>query len=226
MKTIIINNEQTNYLISENGEIFNIKSKSKLQTHIIKCGYVLAQLNHKGKKYNRYVHRLVAEAYCDLDVNNKKYEVDHIDSNRLNNNYLNLRVVTRAENMKILWKEKGDEIRKNMRGIKKTFKKMKRIKIKHTDCYGNLITIYPTIDEACKTLNMSKSALNHRLNYKFDQIIAWREKGRILLWDGCEGCYVDIQQIKKIEDEKNIKIKVCKYQPKRYFVDRFYRIFE
>lgn len=44
-----------------------------------------------------YVHKLVAKAF--IPNPNNKPEVDHIDTNPFNNNYLNLKWVTKSENM-------------------------------------------------------------------------------------------------------------------------------
>lgn len=50
-----------------------------------------------GRGNKKYVHRLVAEAFVPNPYNLE--EVDHIDTNGLNNNADNLRWVTRSENM-------------------------------------------------------------------------------------------------------------------------------
>jgi hypothetical protein len=50
-----------------------------------------------GKQVNKKVHRLIAQAY--LPEYSEDLQIDHIDRCRTNNNILNLRMVTRSENL-------------------------------------------------------------------------------------------------------------------------------
>lgn len=59
-------------------------------------GYLFVPLTKDQKAKNRYVHRLVAEAFIDNPYN-KKY-INHKDYNRANNVYTNLEWVTAKEN--------------------------------------------------------------------------------------------------------------------------------
>ena len=60
-------------------------------------GYLIAVLCHKGKETTIQIHKQVALAF--LCNPNGKEQVDHIDTDRANNNVSNLRWVTRKENM-------------------------------------------------------------------------------------------------------------------------------
>lgn len=63
-----------------------------------KDGYCIVPLNKNGKKYMRKIHRLVAQLFIPNPLN--KPVVDHIDGDRTNNIYTNLRWATVKENNK------------------------------------------------------------------------------------------------------------------------------
>lgn len=67
-----------------------------LKLHKIPNGYIKVILYKDGVLFQRYVHRLVAEAFVHNPEN--KSEIDHIDTNRANNIADNLRWCSRSEN--------------------------------------------------------------------------------------------------------------------------------
>lgn len=85
------------YEISEDGRIIrNVKSKHQLSMEEDRGGYYRTHVMLKGKQVHRFVHVLVAE--CWLGKKPDGLEIDHIDRNRKNNHYTNLRYVTREQN--------------------------------------------------------------------------------------------------------------------------------
>ena len=95
------------YEINENGTIFrNVKSKKqskiKLDKHHSKKGYYVTFVHLGGRKNSIIrrimIHSVVAE--CWLGDKPDGYEIDHIDRNTYNNDYRNLRYVTKSEQMK------------------------------------------------------------------------------------------------------------------------------
>lgn len=93
------------YQISNMGRVKSLRRYSK-QNHLLpekilkpchsKAGYCDVSLYVNGKRYHEKVHRLVAKAF----VSNPKglNEVDHIDTNKDNNKWNNLKWCTHSEN--------------------------------------------------------------------------------------------------------------------------------
>lgn len=96
------------YEVNENGTIFrNVKSKKqlkiKLDYHHSQAGYYVTFVHLGGRTKDAkiirvMIHRVVAE--CWLGDCPQGMEVDHIDRNSHNNDYRNLRYVTKSEQMK------------------------------------------------------------------------------------------------------------------------------
>jgi hypothetical protein len=85
------------YEIHSNGEVFSKKRNIFLKEKINTDGYRCVDLwNENGKLSNVKISRLVAE-YFVKNTNNENI-VDHIDRNRTNDDYQNLRWVNRLEN--------------------------------------------------------------------------------------------------------------------------------
>lgn len=96
MKRVILDNEQTYFYITENGDLFSDKTKNWYKGKI-QGGYKVYDLNWKNKRYSKLAHRLVAEAYI-LNPENLPI-VNHKDGNKLNNNVNNLEWVTAKDNL-------------------------------------------------------------------------------------------------------------------------------
>ena len=88
--------EFPNYQVSNQGNVRNIKTGRILKQRLRKDGYKDVIIHLEGKKYNKTVHKLVANAFLE-NLDNKKC-VDHIDNNKENNNFDNLRFATHTEN--------------------------------------------------------------------------------------------------------------------------------
>ena len=91
-----------NYLINEDGEVYNQNTKKILKGSIDENGYKYYRLSSNGRKKMFYCHRLVATAF--IENPNELPVVNHIDGNKLNNNVKNLEWVTYSENTQH-WKD-------------------------------------------------------------------------------------------------------------------------
>jgi len=85
-----------NYMVSNRGEIKNIKRNRKLTLDISKDNRVSVVLWKNNKSKRIRVHRLVAIAFLPNPLN--KPQIDHIDRNSSNNLLENLRWATCREN--------------------------------------------------------------------------------------------------------------------------------
>lgn len=86
-----------NYLASNTGHIKVKHSGLNLLPFTTNSGYFQVHLWSGGKRFKRYVHRLVAEAFVQNP--NGKPHVNHIDGDRHNNSSDNLEWCTRSENV-------------------------------------------------------------------------------------------------------------------------------
>jgi hypothetical protein len=96
-KTIYINDEPTQYEISNLGRIKSLKfNKEKILKPSDNNGYLYVSLFYNKLQYGISIHRLVAEYF--LSNFDKSLEVNHKDFNKKNNLIANLEMVTRQEN--------------------------------------------------------------------------------------------------------------------------------
>lgn len=86
----------TNYEVNEIGEVRNSITKRVLKPWDNGNGYMVLTLIIGGKKKHFYVHRIVAEVFCDGKNNSK--EVNHKNGIKSDNRKSNLEWVTKSEN--------------------------------------------------------------------------------------------------------------------------------
>lgn len=88
------------YLISDEGEIWNIKRCRWVRYKPRKDGYCgVCLVDDSGKRRHMYIHRLLALAFYG-EAAMEGLEVDHIDRNRSNNCiWSNIQLVTHQQNL-------------------------------------------------------------------------------------------------------------------------------
>lgn len=84
------------YSIDKMGNVYSHISGKILKPHANHRGYLMVDLWKNGNVKKGIIHRLVAQTYIPNSDNLP--EIDHIDTNRQNNNVSNLRWCTRKEN--------------------------------------------------------------------------------------------------------------------------------
>lgn len=98
-----------NYLIYDDGRVFNTTTQKFLKGSIGENGYLYYRLSKNGHKKMFYAHRLTAQHF--IENPNNLPVVNHKDGNKLNNQINNLEWVTYSENTKH-WKDNNHITRK------------------------------------------------------------------------------------------------------------------
>lgn len=89
-----------NYKVLSDGTVIGTRGKA-LKVDLNSTGYARITLCKDGVTKRVFVHRLVAEHYCDRPEGAEC--VNHIDGNNSNNDYLNLEWTTNSYNIQDGW---------------------------------------------------------------------------------------------------------------------------
>lgn len=84
------------YDVSSLGRVRSVRQRRLMTPNANAGGYLVVSLHRGGKKTNRLVHRLVADAFLPADL--ARPRVNHIDGGKLNNAAVNLEWCTDLEN--------------------------------------------------------------------------------------------------------------------------------
>lgn len=133
-----------NYAANSLGKIANIKT-GKLRKFSNHKGYVQCMVRKDGKSYNKFVHRLIANAF--LPTPQEGQVIDHINGIRDDNRVENLRWCSVDENLHFPLAIKNREHLK------------KQCSQYHLD--GTLITSFNSVFEAATALNLNSGAINN-----------------------------------------------------------------
>lgn len=130
--------KDTNYEVSNMGRIKNLKT-----------GYITFGSRNKNSGYIRWVFRNENGGQFEMQAHRAIYMtfhpdeeiqvINHIDSNRGNNRLDNLENISQSENV--------------IKSYYQTSTK-KTVIVAQCDNQGNILNVYPSISEACRTLNI------------------------------------------------------------------------
>lgn len=134
--------EYDGFLVDDDLNIYSKRTKNKLSTYVGSDGYLSVQYRKEnGKTHHNRVHVIYANCFIP-NPNNYKY-VNHIDSNKLNNNLNNLEWCTNSYNVYHGW-HSGNRTHKN------------RTHVFVTDLNNNFIGEYNSIRECGRELNLDR----------------------------------------------------------------------
>lgn len=85
------------YSISNHGRVRGVYGQL-LRLRINNCGYVQVFIKLNGRTKGFLVHRLVAEAFLDLDLSNLNVQVNHLDKDKSHNHVNNLELCSASQN--------------------------------------------------------------------------------------------------------------------------------
>ena len=145
-----------NYSVSKNGNVRNDTTNRILKPRNNTNGYHIVGLLKDNKQKYYLIHRLIALAFIPNPDN--KPSVDHIDTNSLNNNVVNLRWCSQKENSQNKGKQKNNK--SGFKGVcydKKAKKYKASIKIngkyKHLGLFKTALEASVVYEEAAKTIH-------------------------------------------------------------------------
>lgn len=142
-----------NYNISKTGVI--IGQKGIIKPTLSSSGYLKVGLWRNGIHYNKYIHRLVAQHFCEKKQGH--LQVDHIDRNKHNNNYKNLRWITPKGNIK----NQGVNRYKNTKH-RKTVHRSEEVKLEIARLYKNGVSVM----DISRKLDIPRQTITTLKNYK------------------------------------------------------------
>ena len=180
----LIKGSKTDY-ITPSGEIYKDYGNNQFyhKSQWLNCGYWYCGITYPEGQRQRRVHILVAEVYVPNPDPQKFNVVLHLDSNKENKHYTNLKWGTISENTKQAYEE----------GFAKNDKSWEDNQSTHVCSFnleGELLNKYGSIGECSRDLNVTKTTIINQCNHKvktkprcgywFRYLSEYEEKGFVL----------------------------------------------
>ena len=142
------------------------------------AGYYIVNLYKNGKIKQHFVHRLVAEAF--IPNPNMLNEIDHINTNKLDNKVFNLRWVTHKENINnpISSKKRISIVRALLKGKTGKGALTHKSVIQYT-LDGDFVKKWDCMMDACRFYKMDSGSLTRACQGEYHKVkgFAWRYVG-------------------------------------------------
>lgn len=180
----LIEGSLTDY-ITPSGEIYKDYGNNKFfhKAQFTNHGYWYCNITYPEGQRQRRVHVLVAKAYVPNPDPKKNTIVMHLDSNKENKHYTNLKWGTISENTRQAYDE-------GMATNDSSWEDSQSIHVCQFDLNGNLLKKYGSIGEASRELHIGKSSIIYqcehkvktkpRCGYWFRYLSEYEEKGFVL----------------------------------------------
>ena len=161
-----------NYYVQDDGKIFSERTNKILSVQLDKDGYEKVQMMSTDGKRHRYsVHRLVLENFNPIE-NMNKFQVNHIDGNKRNNNLSNLEWVTCSENLihahKIGLKNQSGEHNNASKLTEEQVKEIINMLLEHKYTYGQIDEKFGVSDETIGSIKRKENWKYLTENIDFD----------------------------------------------------------
>ena len=114
----MLNGQATPFWLEDTGRLHNVKTGRWLKGGVNKGAHFYS-LYFKGKQYILYTAHAVGEYFIPNPKPQELTQIYHLDGNKLNNNYLNLKWVSPQENNRLI--KENNQRGKDIRGSRKKF---------------------------------------------------------------------------------------------------------
>ena len=141
--------KNTNYLISNDGKVYNQKTKILLKETPNKAGYIRYTLRIDNKNCTKLAHSLVVETWLNIKLTSSDI-INHIDGDKANNSLQNLEILNKKENALHSFYTLNKNVKPVIRYNNRT----------------DLMIEYPSLTKAAEAVGLSPSRMYYIIKHK------------------------------------------------------------